>query len=137
MKTPWEKYIEDIENTPDAEFIAWQRWIVENDTDDVTEYIDLMAEIFFYGMFLKAIDRQIVKGRYINDPYDGLEAFECSECGAALAIVDDAVKEQPNFCFNCGAKFDWRGVYEAIEEGNPDNWILLCNAGQQIKDGEE
>lgn len=58
-----------------------------------------------------------VKGRYIYDSWDGFEAFECSECGAALAIVDDPVKEQPNYCFKCGVRFDWEGVYEAIEEG--------------------
>lgn len=56
--------------------------------------------------------RKTIKGQYINDPWEGLEAFECSECGAALAIADDPVKEQPNFCFNCGVKFDWNGVYE-------------------------
>jgi len=56
MKTPWEKYIEDIDNKPDAEFIAWQKWIVENDTDDAIEHVEFMAEIFFYGMFLKTVE---------------------------------------------------------------------------------
>jgi len=60
---------------------------------------------------IKAL-RKTVKGRYIYDEYDEPVACECSECGAALAIVDDPVKEQPNYCFKCGASFDWRGVYE-------------------------
>ena len=81
MKTPWEKHYSE-EHGPDAEFIAWQQWIVENDTEDCTEGIDLVTDIFLYRMFIEAVeyaynsmktgDFRTAKGDYIADPQNGI-----------------------------------------------------------------
>lgn len=63
---------------------------------------------------MKIGDFRTVKGQYLTDNYGDPCAFECRECGAAMTIVDDPKIEQPNFCFKCGAKFDWEGVWEAF-----------------------
>lgn len=59
-----------------------------------------------------AQEPQAIKGDYIFNQ-DQPVAFLCRLCDGALTIVEDPEKEQPNFCYNCGRKFDWEGVYQA------------------------
>lgn len=59
--------------------------------------------------------RKTILGGYIGVPEDGdLIAFSCSECGHAQSIVNDPKKEQPNYCFNCGVRYNWEEVYEKL-----------------------
>jgi len=63
------------------------------------------------------VSHKTVLGSYIGVPGDGeLIAFSCPKCGHAQSIVDDPVKEQPNFCFNCGVRYNWENVYEKLME---------------------
>jgi hypothetical protein len=68
---------------------------------------------------------RVVKGAYIWRILESklgridngdVAGFDCPECGYAKIMMLDPVEEQPNYCFNCGVKFDWRGVYEEMEE---------------------
>jgi hypothetical protein len=90
--------------------------------DEWRKYMKTLKKDFLIDMIKeqgtklpKVGDFHTVKGAYLTADYDSSPvAFECRECGSAMSIVEDPVKEQPNYCFNCGVKFDWKGVWEAF-----------------------
>lgn len=55
---------------------------------------------------------RVVKGVFTTNCYGNPAFFECSECDCTTNIAADPAEEAPNYCFNCGLRFDWRGVYE-------------------------
>ena len=115
MITPWEKYVDDTDGHW-ADYTAWEKWFHEDDQEDILADIGGLASAHIYWKFNQALGANVVKGQYTLGGYECYEpvAFDCSECGAAMAIVNDPKAEQPKYCFGCGVKFDWEGVYEKL-----------------------